>query len=101
MNFLLTILKRLHDTPDATVLQEIRGAEIVRASGKDLSMLMTNAAVFIGACGLNKGDRCALLGSNSIRWIAADLTLMANGVIVVPLYVRQAPAELADRKSVV
>ena len=67
MNFLLTILKRLHDTPDATVLQEIRGAEIVRASGKDLSMLMTNAAVFIRACGLNKGDRCALLGPNSIR----------------------------------
>lgn len=95
MNFLFTISKRLHDTPDATVLQEIRGTEIAKASGKDLSMLMTRAAVFIRACGLKKGDRCALLGSNSIRWIAADLALMANGVIVVPLYVRQAPAELA------
>ncbi|HEV2222371.1 MAG TPA: AMP-binding protein [Candidatus Acidoferrales bacterium] len=95
MNFLFTIMKRLHDTPDATVLQEIRGAEIVTASGKDLSMLMTNAAVFIRARGLKKGDRCALLGSNNIRWVAADLALMANGVIVVPLYVRQASAELA------
>ena len=95
MNFLFKISKRLHDTPDATVLQEIRGTEIAKASGKDLSMLMTKAAVFIRACGLKKGDRCALLGANSIRWIAADLALMANGVIVVPLYVRQAPAELA------
>ena len=95
MNFLFKILKRLHDTPDAIVLQEIRGTEIVKASGKDLSMLMTKAAVFIRACGLKKGDRCALLGPNSIRWVAADLALMAEGVIVVPLYVRQAPAELA------
>lgn len=95
MNFLFTIMKRLNEMPDATVLQEIRGAEKVKASGNDLSMLMTKAAVFMRACGLKKGDRCALLGSNSIRWIAADLALMANGVIVVPLYVRQAPAELA------
>src|SRR5579864_7012096 len=94
MNFLFKILKRLHDAPDATVLQEIRGTEIVKASGKDLSILMTKALVFIRASGLKKGDRCALLGSNSIRWVAADLALMANGVIVVPLYVRQAPAEL-------
>lgn len=95
MNFLFKILKRLHDTPDATVLQEIRGTEIAKASGKDLSILATKAAVFIRACGLKKGDRCALLGSNSIRWIAIDLALMTEGIIVVPLYARQAAAELA------
>src|SRR5262249_6984404 len=31
---------------------------------------------------------------NSIRWIAVDLALMAENVVVVPLYSRQAPAEL-------
>ena len=35
-----------------------------------------------------------LLAPNSIRWIALDLALMAEGVIVVPLYARQALAEL-------
>ena len=45
--------------------------------------------------GLQPGDRSALLAPNSIRWIAIDLALMAEGVIVVPLYSRQAPAELA------
>src|SRR5262249_30687688 len=39
-------------------------------------------------------DRCALLGANSIRWVATDLALMAEGLIVVPLYSRQAPREL-------
>src|SRR5216684_1093652 len=41
------------------------------------------------------GDRCALLAPNSIRWTAFHLALMAEGVIVVPLYSRQAPGELA------
>jgi len=41
------------------------------------------------------GDRCALLAPNSIRWIVFDLGLMAERVIVVPLYSRQAPGELA------
>ena len=36
-----------------------------------------------------------LLGNNSIHWVALDLALMAEGAIVVPLYARQAPAELA------
>src|SRR5208282_3223304 len=29
-----------------------------------------------------------------VRWVAMDLALMAEGLIVVPLYSRQAPAEL-------
>src|SRR6267378_3899728 len=45
--------------------------------------------------GVQPGDRCALLSANSIRWAAFHLALMAEGVIVVPLYSRQAPAELA------
>jgi long-chain acyl-CoA synthetase len=44
--------------------------------------------------GLKKGDRCALLAHNSVRWVAMDLAIMAEGLIVVPLYARQASAEL-------
>ncbi len=44
---------------------------------------------------MRAGDRCALLGPNSVRWIAVDLALMIKGIIVVPLYSRQAPADLA------
>ena len=44
--------------------------------------------------GLKKGDRCALLAHNGIDWVALDLAIMAEGLIVVPLYARQAPAEL-------
>jgi long-chain acyl-CoA synthetase len=56
--------------------------------------LIRKARAFISARGLRKGDRCGLLAPNSIRWVAMDLALMAEGLIVVPLYSRQAPPEL-------
>jgi long-chain acyl-CoA synthetase len=37
-----------------------------------------------------------LLAPNGIHWAALDLALMAEGVIVVPLYSRQAPNELVN-----
>jgi long-chain acyl-CoA synthetase len=95
VNFLERIFQRLAGTGDAPVLQEIRGNELVPASGKDLLALIAQARAFIVATGLTKGDRCALLAPNSIRWAALDLALMAEGIIVVPLYSRQAANELA------
>jgi long-chain acyl-CoA synthetase len=57
--------------------------------------LVRKARTFLASKNLKKGDRCGLLASNGIRWIAMDLAAMAEGLIVVPLYFRQAPAELA------
>jgi long-chain acyl-CoA synthetase len=95
MNFLERIFVRLDESGGATVVQEIRGQQLVPASSNELLSLVAKVRGFLTATGLRKGDRCALLAPNSIRWVAADLALMADGVIVVPLYARQAPAELA------
>jgi long-chain acyl-CoA synthetase len=51
---------------------------------------------FLRHSGIQCGDRCALLAPNSIRWVVFDLALIAEGVIVVPLYSRQAPGELVS-----
>jgi len=63
-------------------------------TGNELLDLVRKARTFIASKELKKGDRCGLLAANSIRWVAMDLALMAEGLIVVPLYSRQAPAEL-------
>jgi long-chain acyl-CoA synthetase len=76
------------------VLAEIREGEITGVTGAELLELVRKARTFIASKGLEKGDRCGLLAANSIRWVAMDLALMAEGLIVVPLYSRQAPAEL-------
>ena len=75
-------------------MQEIRDGKFVAVTGGELLALTQQARAFFAARGLKPGDRCALLAPNSIRWVALDLALMAEGVIVVPLYARQAPAEL-------
>ena len=96
MTFLETIFERLQGTPNSIVVSEIRdGAAQPVAASKLLSMVQ-QARQFLRARGLKKGDRCALLASNSERWIALDLALMAEGVVVVPLYSRQATAELVQ-----
>src|SRR6202050_2205571 len=94
MNFLGTLLERLKSAGDAPVMQEIHTDRLETASGKQLLELMAKARAYVQGSGLKKGDRCALLGPNSIRWTAVDLALMAEGIIVVPLYARQVPTEL-------
>ena len=95
MNFLEGIWERLHNGTDLAVLQEARDTGLTPATGGKLLEMLRAARVFLAEAGLRKGDRCAVLAHNSIRWAALDLALMAEGIIVVPLYARQAPAELA------
>ena len=94
MTFLEQIFTRLQQSATEPVLQEIRGEKIQSVTGSELLAMTQQARHFLLARGLKKGDRCALLAPNSIRWAALDLALMAEGIVVVPLYARQAPAEL-------
>src|SRR5947209_13427362 len=95
MPFVGDIFARLKTAPDAVVLQEIRDGQITGVTGAELLEWVRKARTFLASRNLKKGDRCGLLAANSIRWIAIDLAAMAEGLIVVPLYFRQAPAELA------
>jgi long-chain acyl-CoA synthetase len=97
MSFLDNIFARFELGGKTVILREAGSAETQRSlsrSGHDLLEMIAKARTFLLASGLKKGDRCALLAHNSVRWIAMDLAIMAEGLIVVPLYARQAPAEL-------
>jgi long-chain acyl-CoA synthetase len=94
MNFVENIFERLGQAKSVPVVAELRGAEIISANGGELLLLVWRARAFLRAAGAEKGDRCGLLAPNSIRWIAMDLAMLAEGITVVPLYARQAPAEL-------
>jgi long-chain acyl-CoA synthetase len=94
MNFLENIFERLRGASTREVLQETRDGRLVAVNGGEVLALVRAARAFLRNHGLRKGDRCALLAPNSIRWTAADLAIMAEGLIAVPLYSRQAPQEL-------
>src|SRR5215470_14542146 len=93
-NFLETIFSQLQRSADRVVVREVRGEQIVSATGRELLERVQSARSFLRARGIQSGDRCALLGANSISWIACDLALIAEKAIVVPLYSRQAAADL-------
>jgi long-chain acyl-CoA synthetase len=94
-NFLEKIFKRLESAKDQAVLREIRGNQFVSVSGRELLAQVQRARAWLRASGIQPGERCGLLGPNSIRWVTLDLALMAEKIVVVPLYYRQTPADLA------
>jgi len=94
-NFLETILAQLKRADGRVVLREVRGDQFVSVTGRELLDQIQLVRAFIRGSDVRSGDRCALLAANSIRWAAVHLGLMAEGVIVVPLYSRQSPVELA------
>jgi long-chain acyl-CoA synthetase len=93
MSFLDQIFTRLQST-NAAVLTELRETGSVPVTGPDLLAKITTARGFLASRSLRKGDRVALLAANGIDWIAVNLAIMAEGLIVVPLYSRQATSEL-------
>ncbi|MGP8155561.1 MAG: AMP-dependent synthetase/ligase [Candidatus Acidiferrales bacterium] len=95
MTFLENIFARLEKSAGAPVICEVRDGQILSTTGGELLQLIAQARYFLAARGLSKGDRCALYAPNSVRWVALDLAMMAEGIIVVPLDARQVPYELA------
>jgi long-chain acyl-CoA synthetase len=93
-SFIEEIFSQLQQAANTRILAEIRDGQVTGVTGGELLDLIRRARTFIASRGLQKGDRCGLLAANSIHWVAMDLALMAEGLIVVPLYSRQAPAEL-------
>jgi long-chain acyl-CoA synthetase len=96
MAFLANIFTQLEAAGDTKLLRELRGEQTIAVTGSELLVQVAKARGFLASKGLKKGDRCALLGHNSIEWIAMDLAIMAEELIVVPLYARHGPAEMVS-----
>jgi long-chain acyl-CoA synthetase len=94
VSFLEDIFAQLEKASDTVILQELRDGQTIKATGRDLLVLISRARSFLESKGFRKGDRCALLAHNSISWVAMDLAIIAEELIVVPLYARQFPKEL-------
>jgi long-chain acyl-CoA synthetase len=94
MSFLEQIFSNLDHYGDTVILQELREGQAAFLTARQLLAQILVARAYLRRLRLKKGDRCALLAHNSMQWIAMDLAIMAEGLSVVPLYARQAPAEL-------
>ena len=86
MNFLKTFWTRFAGSrPAAWCLVEAHCRR--RSNGDRLGHARADCRGGAASCelsGLRKGDRCALVAPNSIRWTALDLAIIAEGLIAVP-----------------
>src|ERR1700684_2139393 len=94
MNFLENIQEQLARRKQQVVLKELRPGGNVSVTAEDLSRRISAARAALAAAGVRTGDRCVLLAPSGIAWAALDLAAMSDGIVVVPLYTRQAPPEL-------
>jgi long-chain acyl-CoA synthetase len=93
-NFLENVFAQLEKSASRVVIREIRGESFHELTGAQLLQQIGRAQAWIRGRHFAPGDRVAILAPNSMRWIALDLALMAEGLVVVPLYHRQAAREL-------
>ena len=94
MTFLEQIFASLEKSGDNVVLQELRDGRTLPVTARQLLDQVMVGRAYLRRLRLKKDDRCALLAHNSTQWVAMDLAIMAEGLIVVPLYARQAAGEL-------
>jgi long-chain acyl-CoA synthetase len=94
-HFLECIFDNLETKPDRAAISEVHGTELRTSDGRALLELIARARAFVASAGVQPGDRVAVLAPNSARWVCADLAVLACGAIVVPLYDKQEPKELA------
>ena len=78
---------RLHDIVNGSVIP--RPAEEVRQD-------MLRAADAMRSLGIEKGDRVAIVGSNSSRYLTLEVAMGSVGAVSVPLYYTSPPAELDE-----
>jgi long-chain acyl-CoA synthetase len=93
-NFLENIFSQLEKSASRVVVREIQGQKFHELTGAQLLQQVRRAQEWIRRRNFSPGDRVAIVGPNSMRWIAIDLALMVEGLVVVPLYHRQAAGEL-------
>lgn len=93
--FLTRVFAHLRAHPSRPFISEVHGHRLTRAYGGRMLEWIGQARGQLRARGIRPGSRVALLAPNSARWVEADLSVLAEGAVVVPLYARQAPEELA------
>jgi long-chain acyl-CoA synthetase len=96
MSVFSTIFEKLELVKDKDLLREIHGDSFQSATGAQISDWVARARTSLKEAGVSPGTRVGLLSPNSNQWVAADLAIIAQKAVVVPLYARQEPKELAE-----
>ncbi len=72
--------------PAPLCLGRCRGDDIIGLSSQELFERVRDLALGLGALGLARGDRVAIVSESRPEWILSDLAVLAGGGVTVPVY---------------
>lgn len=96
MSFIDTLYANLTDKPRTPVIIEVHGDTLKPFTGETIAAMTAKVRGFLRSQNLKPGDRVALVAPNSAGWYAADLAILGEGLVCVPMYARQEPRELVQ-----
>jgi len=92
-----TVSAALHAHAAAAPSRPALSAGDEELSYGELSALVTGLAGRLARLGAAPGERVAIIGQNSVEWVAAFLACLDSGAVAVPLNHRLSPAEIAGQ----
>ncbi|UCG71108.1 MAG: AMP-binding protein [Thermoplasmata archaeon] len=94
------ILFRLSGRSMPITYFDVYDGQIVKKSAAQVRSDILKAASTLKAMGIEKGDRIALVGLNSTRFLTMDVAIGISGAVSVPLYYTSPPEEIDKVVSV-
>jgi long-chain acyl-CoA synthetase len=88
------ILYRLGNKNRPVTYHDISGGSIVTRSGQEVRQDVLAAMAALKSLGIGPGDRVAIAGTNSTRYLTLDVALGMLGAVSVPVYYTSPPADI-------
>ena len=90
-----TILQRLGGRSMPVSIADIFDGKVVRRDSGQVRLEMLSARNALHSMGIAKGDRVAVVGLNSSRYLTLDVAIGLAGAVSVPIYYTSPPGEIA------
>ncbi len=88
------IVYRLGSTRRGVTYHDIIEGQVITHSAAEVRRDMLAAVSALRALGIQRGDRVALVGLNSTRYLILDVAIGLAGAVSVPLYYTSPPADI-------
>ncbi len=88
------IIDRLGSKRRGVTYYDLVKGQVIKHSAAEVRRDMLAAASALRALGIQRGDRVALVGLNSTRYLILDVAIGLAGAVSVPLYYTSPPADI-------
>lgn len=88
------IIYRLGSKSRPVTCYDIVDGRVIRRGGTEMRREILTAASALRALGIGRGDRVAMVGLNSTRYLVLDVAIGLVGAVSVPLYYTSPPADI-------